>query len=534
MDEFVQDEPVEYQEPGQEVLTQPTADQQALYQSAMQAVQPVSQSFSSAPPALDEAGKQALYQSAMQAVQPVGQVAPGQQAAQAQPSPTAADFQQPVQPQQMQPQQQQPAPAQKTYQDLLKESMAPLQADLKLAKSALGGVQAAAEASKNAQISAAKDLETIHQSAEFELAEAYKNSTEKAQKFNADREAALKEYKESNTPESLSKAFRPHGIFEDASTGQAILGAIAIGLGGIGAAMQGGNAQNQALGMIMKRVDKENEMRASAHRTRQAGLVQRADEAGKSYQYTRQEQQDATTNINNRKILQIETIKSQLEKTAAEFSSAQVKANASQMIAGLSQQQAALNQQVMKMQIDAEMAKSLSGLTHEKYKLLSPAQKAMVPKQMTEEFQKMAEVEVPGIGYATNKSLATQINTDRQDAEEGIRGGERLLELFKSSNKFIPNEEHAEIGSRMRALMGPLRKQLGLGVMSEADKKLVEGIIGNPNKIFSLPSYEKHKMKVLVDDFKEGWNRKLKNAGLKPPVENPINKQLNITRPKFK
>ncbi len=471
---------------------------------------------------------------AARGIPPVAHYVSEAQRAPAQVAPVAADFS----PQQLSPQQvPQQSPQQPSLLDKMKAGYGKLTQDIETAKQAKQDVIDAAQAFGAGQAQLAQDAQRIAADTELKLADASRIAATAVEKHEMERQAALEEYRAGNTPEKLKEAFRPHGLFEDASTGQSILGAIAIGLGGIGAALQGNGAQNQALNMIIKRVDKENEMRASAYRTKQAGLLQSADEAGRSMQQSRQKLQDDITAINNRKILQYETIKAKAEELAAPFNAANVRANAEMLKAGLTQEQVRLNTEVLNIEHNMEMRKALSGVTPEIYERMSAAQKQLVPKEMRDEFDLMDKKSVPGIGYAVNQELATSINKDRPDAEQGIKIAKRLLELAKSRNRLSPKDQ-ADIESSMNALMGPMRVKIGLGTLQEADKKLIRSTIGNPGAFFTLPSYEQRKVENLLKDFEEHWATRLKSAGLQYKPEDIAKKEaqekMGIQKPKFK
>ena len=492
-------------------------------------------------PALDEAGRQELYNTAMQAVQPVGkqfvpqgqqQPSQGQQqpysGQQGQPPPTAADFA----PAQTQQQAQPSGPAQKSISDSFRDLNRQYQQTLNVEKD----VNTKIAASKIAEIDAKDNILYNHQrelekiNDQMDLAE--RTAQGNVEKASAARAKAVEQYREAITPEALEKAFRPHALFEDASTGQAVLGAIAIGLGGIGAAMQGGNATNQALAIIQKRVDKENEMRASAQRSRISGLEQSAESARQDVGIARQQKHNELAAINNRKIMQIEMMQAKVNQISGQYQGEQIKQNAVGLNQGLERMKLGYEQQNINMQLEQERMKALAGLTHDQYDKMSPVQRQMVPEAMRKDFQHKENLRVPGYGYAKSAPLAEQINKDRPEMEEGIRLAEQLYTLSKTKSKFLPYDR-AEMQSKMLQLMGPMRVKLGLGVMSEADKGLVKAIVGEPSKIWALPGVEQRRVKEILSDLKTGWHNKLKGAGLEPKQQNDAATKFGATKPKF-
>lgn len=375
------------------------------------------------------------------------------------------------------------------------------------------------------------------QNAATTVQSAFDTSSQRVEQQMQERQKALDKYKEMLTPEKVNEAFRPHGVFEGKSTGQSILGAIAIGLGGAGAAMQGGGATNQALGFIMKHLDKEAEARQTAFKIGLSGQQNIADEATKTAGMARQQGADAIANALQKKALQLETIQAKVEQMAAPYKGTTAQLNAQALIAGLQQQKDATNMQFQQTQMQRELMQNLSGLSFEDYDKLSPAVKTMLPEPFVKQMDEVRQRNVPGYGVAANKELAQEFNKSRPLLENGLNATQRLIDFTKNYNMYNP-AQRATADTQIKALMGPLREAMGMKTLTEGDQRLLEEMIGNPNAILKLDSQKKARLNAIKQVFEEDLNSRAKSAGLKPQVGQQIqdqqNSQFGITKPNFK
>jgi hypothetical protein len=371
-----------------------------------------------------------------------------------------------------------------------------------------------------------------------ELDTAHKTATDKVNQSLKEREQALADYKDMLTdPKKLDEAFRPKGIFEGKSTGQSILGAIAIGLGGIGAAFQGPGSVNQALNIIQKRLDQENEGRKEAYKTKLVGKQNLANEAGKTADLAGQQEARDITAINNKKIMQLEAVSAKVNQLSSQYNSDTMKQRASLFNEGLNRQIGSLKIENAKQQYSMEMMRQLGGMDLEKFEKLSPAQQQMVPEEMRKTFAEQRERYVPGYGLASNKEVANEFNKARPQLEQVVQGGHRLLELMTPGAKFNL-EDRAKIQTMAGLLMGPMREQMGFKTLTEGDQKLLERVMGDPTAIMSLNSLQKTRMQTIINETQNTLATRAKAAGMQPRGGDAYNQQLlqqfGATKPKFK
>lgn len=335
-------------------------------------------------------------------------------------------------------------------------------------------------------------------------------------------------------PEKLDEAFRPRGIFEGKSTGQTILGMIAIGLGGIGAAMQGHGAQNQALNMIMKQLDKENEGRKEAFKAKVAGQRQIADQALQGAQVIRQSAADEQADLMQKKNLQIEAIIAKTEQLAAPYKGRIAGENAKMLISGLRQEQAKNAMAFQQLQMEQEKMRALNGLDYQTFKKMSPAQRSLVPKNMLESFDNDAKRDVAGYGLATNQDAAQKFQEKRRDLEPAINQTREILNSLDNFNK-LDLKDRAEMQSRIIALTGNMRlAYLGPGAMTEKEYDRLLQAVGNPAGLATLPAVEKARLKTVLGNLESTLGTQAKIAGLPPKDPNSIASQFGATKANFK
>lgn len=376
--------------------------------------------------------------------------------------------------------------------------------------------------------------ETAANTAAATIKDAFDKSSERVEQQMQERQQALDNYKEMLTPEKLNDAFRPRGLFEGRTTGQSILGAIAIGLGGSGAAVQGGGATNQALALINRQLDKEAEARQTAFKMGLTGQQNLADEATKTATMARQQGQDVATNALQQKALQLEAIQAKVEQMVAPYKGQLAQQNAKALIAGLQQQKDQAQMVFQQAQMQRELLQNLKGLSFEDYDRLAPAVKTMLPEPYVKQMEAIRERNVPGYGPAANKELAAEFNKARPMLENGINATQNLIDFTKNYNMYsISQRDTAD--TMIKALMGPLREPLGMRVLTAPDKELLEEMIGNPNSLLKLSSQKKARLDAVLNIFKEELSARAIAAGLTPKngtqVEQQQNQQFGITKP---
>jgi hypothetical protein len=422
----------------------------------------------------------------------------GQQAFQGQ-QPQAAQ-----QPQKLSPQEQ--------LESYYKEQQASLANEMSL-NNKIAANAASMEAQKAAEYS--KHIQKMNGYA-TELDDAHKSATGKVEAAMKEREQALADYKDMLTdPKKLDEAFRPKGIFEGKSTGQSIMGAIAIALGGVGAAFQGPGSVNQALSLITKKIDQENEGRKEAYKTKLFGSQNLANEAGKTADLAGQQEGRDIAAINNKKIMQLEAVSAKINQLASNYNSKTVADRAAMANEGIQRQISGLKMENAKQQYSMEMMKNLGGMDLEKFEQLSPAQQQIVPEEMRKTFAEQRERNIPGYGLASNKEAAGEFRKALPELEQVVNGGRRILDLMTPGAKFNM-DDRTKIQTMAGLLMGPMREQMGFKTLTDSDQKLLHKVMGDPTSLTSLNSLERTKMQTIINETQNTIATRAKNAGLKP------------------
>jgi len=428
-------------------------------------------------------------------------------AAKAQPAPAGA---QPVA---------QPAPV--SYVDQLNKLAADTSAQFDIQKKAVQDAADIATTIETKKTDLYKQQVKSSEDAERAVAEGYKQAGERVEQQYQERQKAINAYREMLTPEKVNEAFRPNGVFENKSVGQSILGAIAIGLGGIGAAGQGPGATNQALSMIMKQLDKENEGKVNAFKTGLAGQQTLAGEASKSAQMARQQGSDTATNALQNKALQLETIQAKIEQMASPYKGQMAQAKAQELIAGIQKEKNAVESLFKQQQLQRELTNSLGNLSYEQYDKLNPAQKASIPEPIRKQYEDMKESFVPGYGVAGNKNLAQEFIKQKDAVEPALAGLKRVDDLANNYNKILGlttlegRNQRAKIQSEIVSIIGSLRIPLtGPGILTDGEVKRLKSIIGDPSDFLSLSSTQKAHRDEMKRILEDNLAQKAKGAGL--------------------
>ena len=360
------------------------------------------------------------------------------------------------------------------------------------------------------------------------LETAHTDATKKVESAQLERQKALDAYKDMiNDPKKLDEAFRPKGIFEGASTGQTILGAIAIALGGAG------GGPNQALGIIQKQLDKEQDARINTFKNKLAGQQNIANEAGTTANMARQQEADNISAINNRKIMQLETIGAKVNQYASQYNSATLQLRAQDFNEGINRKISDLQMENNKQKYSVEMMKNLSGLTLEGYDKLSPAQKSFIPEPQQKLYEEQRERTIPGYGVSSSsKEAVAEFRKGLPELEQVVNGGNRILNVMEKGSKFNP-DDRAKVQTMMGMLLGPMREQMGFKTLTEPDQELLKGIMGDPNAILALPSVQKTKLKTIIAETQKTLTSRAQSAGFNAKTPEQLDAQYGAIKAKF-
>lgn len=106
---------------------------------------------------------------------------------------------------------------------------------------------------------------------------------------------------------------------------------------------------------------------------------------------------------------------------------------------------------------------------------------------------------VPGMGFALTDNDAKELKELKGTVDTVKQGVSELQRINRKSGSSLSLEERAKAEVVAKSLVGLLRVPLtGPGAMNEGERKMLEEIVANPTKIFSLSSSNKTRLTQLT------------------------------------
>lgn len=106
---------------------------------------------------------------------------------------------------------------------------------------------------------------------------------------------------------------------------------------------------------------------------------------------------------------------------------------------------------------------------------------------------------VPGMGFALSDNDAKELKELKGTVDTVKQGVSELQKINRMSGSSLSLEQRAKADVVAKSLVGLLRVPLtGPGAMNEGERKMLEDIVANPTKIFSLSSSNKTRLTQLV------------------------------------
>jgi hypothetical protein len=309
-------------------------------------------------------------------------------------------------------------------------------------------------------------------------------------------------------------------FWSNQSTGQKILGGIALALGAIGGGISG--KQNMAMEVINKAIDRDIE--------EQKYNIQQNQDAQKMKAQNLRDQSSLGQNMLSNfrakfgddlqaeaalRSLMIQQTQNKLAQIAANTESKTVLENAKFINAQLERekQNAALE---MKSRLASSTA--LQNLGTQGWENLSPVQKAMIPEDIRKQFEAQQERSAPGwIGAAPTKEVAAKFIEKQNETQPAIDGVNRVLALTSGDeySKLSP-ESRAKVSTELVALIGALRVPFtGPGAMTDKEFERLQDTLGNPNKLLTMPSWQKVKLQTVLNKLNNDLETAASNSGFR-------------------
>lgn len=328
-----------------------------------------------------------------------------------------------------------------------------------------------------------RDADIAQARAELQVAkdtDQYLKDRQAEEKRNADIQQSAFE-KDNAVSQELSKKFAASEIqnpWAKADTGTKITSALAIGLGALGSAITGG--PNYALQIIDKAINDDlNIQTKNMEKTGQAYQMQR--------QYVKDVQDNFTTQSQKRLMLQ------QLYLEAAKAKLDQFAAKNKELMAGANYQE--INGKLIGAIENTKIARAKGAAEAIKTQAEASALMNNPSGMKSEQF-------VPGIGYAYAAKDAEDLRGLKADVEGAQKSVDRLLTISNKSGKSLLPGDIAEADGFALTLQGLLRNPLvGPGAVNDNERKLMENVIRNPTRIFSLDSSNKKALSTLMESL---------------------------------
>jgi len=393
----------------------------------------------------------------------------------------------------------------------------------------LGGLKASADADSNA--AAAIVAENDKKAAA--LAESEQRQQELKKDFDARIKSQTADYeKKAAEYADVAKAkIDPNGFWNNSDgapdTGRKIGAAIAIALSGIGATLQGPGAQNQALGIINSAIDRDiDAQKTNLANKRQVASESAAMSKNMLSEFRQQFGDETSAELATRAVL-LQKADIQMQNIAAKTGGAKAQANYQIASGQLKQQQDAIKTQLAQHQSQVELSKAIVD-AKAAGKAIDPSLLLRLPKETQAFISDMEKKAVPNwngkTAYAANADLAKDFVKYKDEVQPAIDSTNRLLELTGKANRLSP-KDRAAAEMEVQALVGALRLPFtGPGILNIEERKVLEGLIGNPTKLFSYTPLEQAKLLNIKHKLNSDMNGRAKNAGLEvaPPASSRL------------
>ena len=321
-------------------------------------------------------------------------------------------------------------------------------------------------------------------------------------------------------------------FWEHQSTGGKIMAGLAVALGGIGGALTG-KGDNVGLDMVNKAIDRDiDEQKFNIDRgmeskkMKSANLAQQANLGNNMLQEMRAKFQSDIAGETATRLLMVQQAQYKLASIASGYESSAVKEKAKFANAELEQQKLGL-QMTLKQQMAQQQ--SMKSLMTDDLSQLTPMQMHQMgmSKETQESIVKTQERMVSGWkGIVPDKEAAAKFREKAGEIQPALDSINRLQVLSKDFNKVTDLKQRAKVDTEIASLVGALRLPItGPGILTDSERKMLETVIGDPNKLASFSSFQQARMNQIKVKLANDLNSTANRFGLKP-INSPVQKYL--------
>lgn len=313
-------------------------------------------------------------------------------------------------------------------------------------------------------------------------------------------------------------------LWNNLRTGQKILAGLAIALGGYGGALSG-KGDNKAMDVINKAIDRDIEEQkfniqqdAQSKQLKSQSLRDQASMQGTLLSSLRQKYGDDVQAEIAMRTLAIQQTQLKLQQIASRTESKTVLQNAEMLNAQLEREK---QTQAQAMQARIASMAALRNLGTADVHNLDPAVEASLPENIQKVIKDRRERSLPGWqGQAPTKEVAGKFLTLVNETQPAIDGASRILALTDPKNpngaSRLSPEDRARISTEMIALVGALRVPFtGPGAMTDSDFERIMSTLGDPNKIVTMPSWQRAKLTTVLQKLDNDLETAAKNSGFR-------------------
>lgn len=371
------------------------------------------------------------------------------------------------------------------------------------------------KASGELQMQAAKDMEAAgkahgaYQAGVYQgLSTQMKEAQLKEQKLEQEQDAYAKnqitQFEKETSEIAKSAQIDPNRYWNNMSSGNKVMAAIAIGLGAVGGTFSG-QGGNVALDIINKAIDRDIDAQKANALNKRQGLSDKINIYNMNMK--RFGDQRLAMAATQTQMLQMANL--QIQASAAKFQGAE-SASRAKMLQGQIMGQIAQNTMAMQQMLKQKAAlEALSGGGQD----LSGADLMALPKEQRELY-----VQGPGFrGLAYTAEGAKAIRDSSGTVNGALHSIDKLLNLSKTNGReFLPSEAKAQAQALQAMLKGALRTEIvGPGAVNESEWKLLNDIVADPTKVMQLDGNTRVRLETLKETLIDGLRSKAAAQGIK-------------------
>jgi hypothetical protein len=313
-------------------------------------------------------------------------------------------------------------------------------------------------------------------------------------------------------------------FWENQSTGGKIMAGLAIALGGIGGAYTG-KGDNIGLDLINKAIDRDIEeqkfniqQQAEGQKMKAQNLRDQMSVGNNMLQELRGKFQSDIAAETAMRSLMIQQTQTKLQAIASGYESMTVKEKAKGINAELEAQKQALNQQLKASMQQQYLQKQLA---LQDISDLTPMQMQQMgmSKEAQDAVTKTQERAVSGwVGQAPSREAAEKFREKAGEYQPAMNSINRIRQIVdESGSSSLPGEKRTKLETEVAGLVGALRMPItGPGILTPEERKMLEKIIGDPTRVFGIPSWQKAALNQIYKKLDSDLNQTAKNYGFRP------------------